>query len=72
MPKYRLVHKCDVCGKIYRSEYWPNFYAGNLVTMLCGRCGSINSFVRVAAKPKFFGLLGWTEKKWRKSGNKSR
>ena len=63
MSKYRAVHKCDKCGKIYRSDYWPMFYAGTIGSMVCGKCGTRNKFVRVIAKPKLFGLLGWKEAK---------
>ena len=62
MSKYRTVHKCATCGKIYRFEYWPNLYSGDIGHKVCGRCGTRDAFYKVIAKPRLFGLLGWKEK----------
>ena len=61
ISKYRMVHQCDKCGKIYRSDYWPTIYNGGHIgaAMVCGNCGSIGRFLEVIAKPKLFGLRGW-------------
>lgn len=61
MSKFRIVHQCDKCGKIYRSDYWPTIYNGGVIgaAMVCGKCGSVGRFLEIVAKPKFFGLCGW-------------
>lgn len=62
MSYFRIVHQCDGCGKIYRSEYWPTIHNGGIIgaAMVCGKCGSMGKIMEIVAKPRFFGFGGWT------------
>ena len=63
MSYYRQMSQCDNCKKIYRSDYFPTLHSQNLGSMVCGKCGCRDRFIRIIAKPKLFGLLGWRIKK---------
>lgn len=53
MIGYREVHKCDNCGKVYRTDYFLSMRFN--VCRKCGRC----CLCRCIGKPKLFGLRGW-------------
>lgn len=48
---FKLVIRCQKCGKIYRREIIPRINGGG--RLVCGKCGS-RSFDYITARRKFF------------------
>lgn len=67
MKGYRSIYRCPECKKVGRNikSITNDFNTFSLVlndTAICKHCGEKVKFERVAAKPKLFGLFGWSVK----------
>ena len=58
MSGYRFAWQCKECKRVVRDHYEFHIY-GNVV---CKKCGSLQ-WEECIAKPKLFGIRGWTVKK---------
>ncbi len=61
MSHYRYIHQCQACNKVY-TNYSYQIHADLYFYGICPKCGTKGKFLRVVAKPKLFGLLGWIVK----------
>lgn len=64
MSCYRYALRCPRCKKVYANEYYNALHhLSEHWYSLCPKCGEkSDSFDRVAARPRLFGLLGWEVK----------
>lgn len=52
---YRIVHQCDVCGKVYTNE-------DKIMYGLCEKCGAVGRFEKKVGKRT---LHGWRTKPYK-------